>query len=949
MRSTGAELTRLEAPRLPAEPAPYRFPLLATLAPVVASVGLWLVTGSLFALVFAGLAPITALGSLADARFGARRLRARELARFSDEAAVTRVAILTRHEQLRSSAVESAPSAHRIVRTSGSDPRRWRTDSSQPVLIALGFGRVLSPLALARAAESAGSDSAGTRATLDELARLASTIDGAPVVADARVGLGIVGPPAIAKAVARAFAVQVAWAFSPSAYWCWASDPLDRAGWLSYLPHRSQPGRAEVGSRYEFGRNGDTEPVVTIVFAANDIDLPPECGIVLRLDDSGARVVHHPDPDARGELRVEALSRVDAQLWAKQAGIQAARDGHTVPSLGIPASVALTGLLREAPSLAGTLACEFAVGQGEPVTIDLVTHGPHAVVGGTTGSGKSELLIAWVLAMAASNSPDAVNFLLVDFKGGSAFAALVDLPHTVGVITDLDETEAARALASLRAELRFREAALVRLGARSIDDATELPRLVIIVDEFAAMLAEHVELHALFSDLAARGRSLGVHLILCTQRPAGVVRDAVLANADLRISLRVNNRADSSAVVGTDEAASIPSGARGRGIVTLAGGTPQLVQFAIASAEDHVSVASLWAQSAHPRRPWCAPLPEVLELDALSNGGMGITFGLVDLPHEQRHAPARWQPDTDGHLLALGAPGSGKSQLLRTLAARSGLPATSVPATVDGAWDCVSELVAMLDSPMPGGQSARGAGERLVLLDDLDSLLARLPSDYRPAFVERLTRLARDGSVRGIRLAFTAQRLTAELQTLSSLVPSRLIMAQASRHDHVLAGGDGSHFTPLPPGGAIWRAHRAQVALGAPELVSSSPGEVDIAPAHVPLAIVTTRGAALTSRLLSARYTVMQLGSLPSEPRESLAQSSSTPVAIVGDVDEWQSRWGALAAVRSVATPLFDACSITDYRAITRSRELPPPLPHDPMIGWWWTESGEARRMRVPG
>src|SRR5690606_29545738 len=144
---------------------------------------------------------------------------------------------------------------------------------------------------------------------------------------------------------------------------------------------------------------------------------------------------------------------------------------------------------------------------------------------------------------------------------------------------------------------------------RDIEQVASLPRLVIVVDEFAALLALDPELHALFADLAARGRSLGVHLVLCTQRPAGAVRDAVLANAELRISLRVNNRADSEAVIGTAAAAELPARPRGRAAVRLPGRPVQLVQVALASAQDAAVVAARWAGAPPPRRPWCEPLP----------------------------------------------------------------------------------------------------------------------------------------------------------------------------------------------------------------------------------------------------------------------------------------------------------------------------------------------------
>src|SRR5690606_25871109 len=120
----------------------------------------------------------------------------------------------------------------------------------------------------------------------------------------------------------------------------------------------------------------------------------------------------------------------------------------------------------------------------------------------------------------------------------------------------LDGDGARRGVTSLRAEMRHREEVLARAGAREIGDpALRLARLVIVVDEFAALLAEHPELGDVFIDIAARGRALGMHLVLGTQRAAGVVREALAANCPLRLSLRVADAADSRAVVGVADAA----------------------------------------------------------------------------------------------------------------------------------------------------------------------------------------------------------------------------------------------------------------------------------------------------------------------------------------------------------------------------------------------------------
>ena len=239
-----------------------------------------------------------------------------------------------------------------------------------------------------------------------------------------------------------------------------------------------------------------------------------------------------------------------------------------------------------------------AIGAEEegPFVLDFDRHGPHGLIGGTTGSGKSELLKTIVAALAASYPPDQLTFGLFDFKGGSTFTELALLPHTVGTASDLDLNLARRALRCLRAELVHRELVFDQAGVADLTDLYErrkradpmalqaepLPRLVVIIDEFAAMAKELSEEIGAIADLTARGRSLGVHLLLATQKPSSAVNAEIRTNTRLRISLKVEDPQDSVDVVGIPDAAGIDH--KGRGYFRVGQGEVLPIQSALSTA-----------------------------------------------------------------------------------------------------------------------------------------------------------------------------------------------------------------------------------------------------------------------------------------------------------------------------------------------------------------------------
>lgn len=365
-----------------------------------------------------------------------------------------------------------------------------------------------------------------------------------------------------------------------------------------------------------------------------------------------------------------------------------------------------------------------------PFEVDLVRDGPHTLVAGTSGAGKSELLQTLVLALAAEHPPERLSFLFVDYKGGASSAELTELPHTVGSVTNLDPRLSLRALASLRAELRRRMAIL---GGRAKDLAEMLrvapeeapPSLVIVIDEFATLVKEVPDFVAGVVDIAQRGRSLGIHLVLATQRPAGVVNDNILANTNLRIALRVLEAADSTQVIGSKDAALIPVPLRGRAYARTGPGALTPFQCAWSGApfrpelqeqpiQVHPFVLGVDRQAAAPsaaldpdgtaapggptqldvtvdacrgaaearrtpppRRPWVEPLGEVVALGDASaqakrdrhDPGRAVVVGVADAPDDQAQFPAVVDLEASGGLIVYGAGGSGKTTLLRTVAA----------------------------------------------------------------------------------------------------------------------------------------------------------------------------------------------------------------------------------------------------------------------------------------
>ena len=234
-----------------------------------------------------------------------------------------------------------------------------------------------------------------------------------------------------------------------------------------------------------------------------------------------------------------------------------------------------------------SLKAEVGIGEdGEVMYLDLHEkyHGPHGLIAGTTGSGKSEFIITYILSMCINYSPDDISFILIDYKGGGLALAFenkltgISLPHLAGTITNLDKAEMDRTLVSIDSEVKRRQK-LFNVAREKLEESTidiykyqrfykegkldsPIPHLFIICDEFAELKSQQPEFMDNLISVARIGRSLGVHLILATQKPSGVVNDQIWSNSRFKVCLKVQDESDSKEMLKRPEAAYITQAGR---------------------------------------------------------------------------------------------------------------------------------------------------------------------------------------------------------------------------------------------------------------------------------------------------------------------------------------------------------------------------------------------------
>ena len=410
---------------------------------------------------------------------------------------------------------------------------------------------------------------------------------------------------------------------------------------------------------------------------------------------------------------------------------------------------------------------------------DLVREGPHAVVWGATGSGKSVTVTALVQSLARRYPPESLVCVLIDFKGGAGLRTLQGLPHTIGSITDMDGEGASRALVGLHSELLRRERILHAHGVSDISEVAQevsLPRLVVVIDEAAWLLTNFPEFPSALSDVLARGRSLGVHVILSTQRVTGALSHAMMANISLRICGRVIDEADALSWI-PDLTVSLRDKVRhlAPGEVILAGASLKPALHSVARADEPASPGER-----SPWRVWADPLPQEVAITAES-------WGLVDDVPAGIHRTLGREDAPPASCLVLGDAGSGKTTALHTLASLR------------------TEVVRAPQHPfLLWFWWTHGTGEGATVLDDLDFTLSVAGEEGAHVLLE-LLQSCRSPLLMSIKPDSRHQRAVARV------AEDTIVLAVAKAEAREVLGGVASTI----PGRARYREETLQIARGA--------------------------------------------------------------------------------------------------------------------------------------
>ena len=901
-----------------------------------------------FMAVFAALGPLITIGTWLERRRRSNRAHQRTCDEAKKQVESVIAALPRARAAERRRRLALVPDLAELVRRAEAPSLHcWERRHNDPDAMRLGVGT--ADVAFAPPLEVSGTGAPASRA-LEALGAL-EPLDDVPVAVSLRPSdvVGLVGEPAVARAVARSLVLQAGILHGPADLAIAALVPHQDShwSWMRWLPHTTDIAGGGAGALVATDEGAmagvvealaadDSERMVLavidgtetlagrtapgrmllahrscggIVLATDVSDLPSSCTTIVEVEHE-AGSLRLVDPRSSATMRPLVAWGVTVDTANHAAARLARLDDPELRagSANLPESVSLLDLVDgevtpewvaarwAAAHRSADLRVLIGASAEGPLVLDLVADGPHLLIGGTTGSGKSELLRSLVAGMALAADPDHLAFVLIDYKGGAAFDRCAEMPHVAGMVTDLDDRLAERALVCLEAELRHREERLRAAGAEDLaafraatgrTRAEPLPRLVVVVDEFATLAKELPEFLRSLVGIAQRGRSLGVHMVLATQRPAGVVTDDIRANTSCRIALRVTDRHDSNDVIDSPAAARLPRRRPGRALARLGPGELVAFQSALVTGTTRraqrglrVAVAETAARepstgqrsdldtvvealrAAHrrgggapPRSPWPSPLPGDVTSEALMAvaGGAGPAAWLVDDPAQQRQFVGGWRP-ADGHLVVMGGPGSGTSTTLAAVAldlcrahtpdevhvygidldagvlsALASLPHVgAVTAPTEG--DRRSRLLRHLDDEVALRRAAAGAtGVATVLLvDDLAGLVRAHDPVREPEPHDRLARIWSDGPAVGVTVAVSIGRAADLPPDLAASAGVVLIHATPD-------SGDGLRFGLRQPTGDLCcgRAIRADDGL---EVQVARPAEGDLAASAAELA-----------------------------------------------------------------------------------------------------------------
>ena len=697
--------------------------------------------------------------------------------------------------------------------------------------------------------------------------------------------------------------------------------------------------------------------------------VPDQCAAMLELTPHGARWMRASSPWPRDLFKPDAAdTNMSDRLARRLAGIQLLETGG---NRELPRSVRLFDLLKvkdeqdlnpprfwdEAMTSAWHADVPIgALNEEEPLYLNLYEnqHGPHGIIAGATGAGKSVLLQCIIAALAIKHSPVRLQILLIDFKGGASLAMFQSLPHTAGFVTDLEGRLAERAMTAIKSEIRYRKALLKRtaaeLGEKKLENIADyraaaarhglppLPNLLIVIDEFDELVSTYQEFVTELVRVVKQGRSLGVHLLLATQQPAKAVKDEIRTQLKFFIALRLGSSEDSREMLLKPDAAFLPTDIPGRAYFRV-GAQSQLFQVAQVTGEYRAAASSatpspqskprvefrergpvepepvggerrtsdqritdldvlvtqmrLAGQATitretartgwQPRPIWQPPLPNRLHLPEVApdlaafsgalwatphrpevapdlatlvgkqwatppvpSAWLRVPIGRLDIPQESRQEPLSFKL-AESHLAIIGAPGSGKTMLLRTLlvslalthspqdvwcylldAGGQGLTPLAKLPHVGGLVQArererVRRLFRVLEttirerqdrfreaevSDLPGYRVAGGRLPALVVLIDKIAILREEFKDELgdATIIDRLVGIARVGRQYGIHLVVTADRPGDLTYKLFSLLETRVALRMPELHDYsdVLGGRITSQIPATLAGRGLW-------------------------------------------------------------------------------------------------------------------------------------------------